>query len=142
VNYSKVGLEQLTEAFEGCRLYAYQDSRGVWTLGYGHTSGVNPADTCSQAQAESWLLEDVAWAEAAVNHYVTVALTQGEFDALTDFTFNLGTGSLQHSTLLKLINAGDFAHAANEFEKWDRCGGVEVAGLLRRRLAEKKVFNL
>jgi lysozyme len=142
MEYSKVGLEQLTEAFEGCRLSAYQDSKGIWTIGYGHTFYVNPTDTCSQEQAESWLLADVAWAEAAVNRYVTVLLTQGEFDALTDFTFNLGTGSLQHSTLLKLVNAGDFAHAANEFEKWDRCGGVEVAGLLRRRLAEKKVFNL
>src|ERR1035437_3806931 len=90
MNYSKVGLEQLTEPFEGCKLTAYQDSKGVWTIGYGHTSGVTPGDTCSQEKAESWLLSDVAWAEAAVNRYVTVSLTQGEFDALTDFTFNLG----------------------------------------------------
>ena len=95
---------------------------------------------CTQEQAEQWLLEDSAWAESTVNKYVTVTVTQGEFDAMVDFTFNLGSGSFQHSTLLKLVDAGDFAGAANEFVKWDKVGGVEVAGLLRRRLAEQQMF--
>lgn len=140
MQYSKQGLT-LTEAFEGCRLSAYQDSTGRWTIGYGHTWMVSPGDTCTQAQAETWLIGDIAWAEKMVNRLVTSPVTQGEFDALVDFTFNLGIGSLEHSTLLRLVSAGQYAAAANEFEKWDRAAGVEVAGLLRRRLAEKAEFT-
>lgn len=140
MRYSKIGLQQLTEAFEGCRRVAYQDQGGRWTIGYGHTAGVQEGDVCTQEQAEQWLLEDSAWAESTVNKYVTVTVTQGEFDAMVDFTFNLGSGSFQHSTLLKLVDVGDFAGAANEFVKWDKVGGVEVAGLLRRRLAEQQMF--
>jgi lysozyme len=96
--------------------------------------------TCLQAQAEAWLVEDIAWAEGRVNADVHVPLTQGEFDALVDFVFNCGVGNFEHSTLLKLVNAGDMNHAAGEFEKWDHCGGVVVAGLLRRRVAEDAEF--
>lgn len=138
--YSKKGL-QLTESFEGCKLCAYQDSTGRWTIGYGHTSGVNPGDCIGQDRAEAYLIADIAWAEALVSHIVYVPLTQGEFDALVDFCFNLGSGTLQHSTLLQLVNKNDFADAANEFDKWDHAGGKIVAGLLRRRLAEKQEFQ-
>jgi lysozyme len=72
---------------------------------------------------------------------VRIALSQAEFDALVDFDFNLGDGSLDSSTLLKLVNSGNFAGAADEFEKWDRAGGREVAGLLRRRQAEEALFE-
>jgi lysozyme len=138
--YSSNGLH-LTEQFEGDRLVAYQDSKGVWTIGYGHTRGVVPGMTCTQAQADQWLAEDIAWAESEVNKLVhTPLLTQQEFDALVDFTFNCGCGNFDHSTLLKLVNAGDMAHAAEEFEKWDKCGGKVVAGLLRRREAEAAMF--
>ncbi len=130
----------LTQRFEGCRYVAYQDSVGVWTIGYGHTRGVHEGMTCTQAQALAWLVEDVASAEAEVNRVVTVPLTQHEFDALVDFVFNLGDGSFEHSTMLRLLNAGDHANAVNEFRKWDKAGGVEVAGLLRRRLAEAAEF--
>jgi lysozyme len=140
VNYSKQGIT-LTESFEGVRLTAYQDSVGRWTIGYGHTAGVQPGDVCTQEQADEWLQEDMAWAERVVNALVTIPLSQGEFDALVDFTFNLGSGSLQHSTLLSLVNAGDFEAAALEFEKWDHAGGVVVAGLLRRRQAEEAEFT-
>jgi len=140
MQYSKDGV-QLTERFEGVRLTAYQDQVGRWTIGYGHTANVNPGDTCTLEQAEAWLQQDTQWACDTVNKYVTVQLTQGEFDALVDFTFNLGSGSLQHSTLLRLVNAGDFANAANEFQKWDLAGGQVVAGLLRRRVAEAAEFN-
>jgi lysozyme len=140
MEYSKTG-EQLTERFEGVRLTAYQDSVGRWTCGYGHTAGVQAGTTCDLAQAEAWLYDDIQWAASAVNTFVTVPLTQPEFDALCDFTFNLGRGSLEHSTLLQLVNKGDFADAANEFEKWSYAGGHEVAGLLRRRLAEKQEFQ-
>ena len=138
--YSKTGLE-LTEQFEGCRLVAYQDSKGVWTIGYGHTRGVYPGMTISSYQAGVWLQQDITWAESEVNRLIRVPATQPEFDALVDFTFNCGAGNFQHSTLLELVNKGDMADAANEFEKWDHCGGKVVAGLLRRRLAEKAEFQ-
>ena len=139
MNYSKSGL-QLTEQFEGVRLAAYQDQGGRWTLGYGHTAGVQEGDTCTQAQAEAWLAEDVSWAVQTVNLYVKIALTQGEFDALTDWVFNLGSGSFEHSELLQLVNQRNFETAAADFEKWDMAGGQVVAGLLRRRQAEEAEF--
>jgi lysozyme len=140
MNYSLQG-EQLTEMFEGVRLTAYQDQVGRWTIGYGHTHGVAPGDTCTQAQAEQWLTEDVQWAVRVVNAMVRVPLTQNEFDSLVDFTFNLGSGSFEHSQLLALINQGNFQAAALEFDKWDHAGGQVVAGLLRRREAEQQEFN-
>src|SRR5208282_1792815 len=137
---SKSGL-QLTEQFEGVCLTAYQDQVGVWTIGYGHTAGVQPGDTCTQEQAEAWLQSDVSWAVQTVNLYVTIALTQGEFDALVDFVFNLGSGSFEHSTLLTLVNQRNFGAAADQFERWDHAGGKVVAGLLRRRQAEEEEFK-
>lgn len=141
MTYSRQGLA-LTESFEGVRLTAYQDSTGRWTIGYGHTFVVCKGDTCTQEQAEQWLANDIAWAAKYVSSAVSVPLTQGEFDALVDFTFNLGAGSLEHSTLLRLINEGQIAAAALEFEKWDYAGGKIVAGLLRRRVAEQIEFEL
>lgn len=143
MKYSLKGL-QLTEDFEadgGPKLVAYQDSVGRWTIGYGHTAGVKPGDCCTKEQVEAMLHADIAWAEAFVNHIVTRILTQGEFDALVDFTFNLGSGNFQSSTLLKLVNDGDLEDAAKQFEQWDHAGGKVVAGLLRRRQAEEKEFQ-
>lgn len=140
MQYSQAG-EALTERFEGCRLTAYQDQVGAWTIGFGHTAGVHAGMTCSQAQAEQWLAEDVQSCVNFINAHVTVPLTQGEFDALVDFAFNLGCGALGGSTLLKLLNQGNYAATANEFEKWDHAGGKVVAGLLRRRQAEEAEFN-
>ena len=140
MQYSKQGLA-LTEQFEGCRLEAYLDQVGVPTIGYGHTRGVRLGMTCTQEQAEAWLREDIALCEQDVNTHVKVPLTQGEFDALVDFAFNLGCGSLNGSTLLHLLNAGDYHGAAAEFEKWDHAGGKVVSGLLRRRIAEEAEFN-
>jgi lysozyme len=131
----------LTESFEGCRLAAYLDSVGVPTIGYGHTRGVHLGMTCDQPQAERWLIEDKAAAEANVNRAITIPITQGEFDALVDFDFNLGDGALNGSTLLKLVKAGRFDDAAKEFPRWDMAGGHHVAGLLRRRLAEQAEFT-
>jgi lysozyme len=139
MTHSKKGI-QLTENFEGVRLGSYQDSGGIWTIGYGHTNGVGPGMACTQAQAEQWLAQDYAWAEGEVNRMVEVQPTQGEFDGLTDFTFNCGRGNFDHSTLLKLVNEDDMADAAEQFERWDKVDGKVVAGLLRRRLAEKDEF--
>jgi lysozyme len=139
--YSSDGLH-LTEQFEGDRLVAYQDSKGVWTIGYGHTRGVVAGMTCTQEQADQWLAEDIAWAASEVNKLVHVPLTQAEFDSLVDFTFNCGAGSFDHSTLLKLVNAGDYAGAAAQFGDWVYAGGKKLPGLVTRRAAEATLFGI
>jgi len=140
MQYSKTG-EALTEQFEGCRLVAYQDVKGVWTIGWGHTGpDVHPGLVWTQGQADDQLLVDMGHAEHAVNQLVTVALTQGEFDALCDFAYNCGIGALEGSTLLRLLNAGDYSGAATQFDRWSHASGKVVAGLLRRREAETSEF--
>lgn len=142
MTYSRETCEHLTEQFEGCKLTAYQDVKGVWTIGYGHTgTDVRPGLVITQGTAEDLLLHDVQSAEFHVNHLVNVPLTQHEFDALVDFTFNVGSGNFASSTLLKLLNLRNYAAAALEFVKWNKSGGMVVAGLLRRRIAETEVFN-
>jgi spore coat assembly protein SafA len=131
----------LIKGFEGLRLRAYQDSAGVWTIGYGHTAGVRPGDRISQAQAEAFLRHDTGWAQQAVRDKVKVPLTQGQFDALTSFTFNLGAGALHGSTLLRKLNAGNYAGARAEFGKWVHAGGQRLEGLVRRRAAEAALFG-
>ena len=143
MQYSSDGLH-LTEGEEGLRLVAYADpgtGGAPWTIGYGHTGGVQPGDTCTPAQAEAWLLDDIATAVAAVNRLVTVPLTQHEFDALVDFTFNAGEGNFASSTMLRMINAGDSAGAEGQFARWDMAGGAHLAGLAARRSAEAGEFE-
>ena len=138
--YSREGL-RLTELFEGDVLTAYQDQRGTWTIGYGHTAGVHPGQTITQAEAEALLAADIESAVRTVNEAVAVTLTQAQFDALVDFAFNVGAGNFRRSTLLKEVNAGHFPEAAAQFNLWDHCGGVVNAGLLRRRRAEAAEFS-
>jgi lysozyme len=132
----------LTEQFEGCKLTAYQDVKGVWTIGIGHTGPeVVPGLTITQAQAQTLLVNDLSGAAACVNNAVSVPLSQQQFDALVDFVYNVGPGAFETSTLLKNLNAGDFAGAAAQFDVWDHAGTVVVPGLLRRRQAETALFN-
>lgn len=142
-NYSPGGLA-LTESFEGFSLDAYPDPAtggDPWTIGYGHTAGVRRGDTCTTAEAQSWLLEDVQAVADAINRDCTLeTLTQDEFDALVDFGFNLGVRALEHSTLWRKLMAGDLSGAAAEFPKWDMAAGKHLAGLLRRRNAEEALF--
>lgn len=141
MNYSQSGLK-MTEQFEACRLDAYQDMKGIWTVGYGHTGpDVYPGLSITALQAEQFLLNDIQNAVNCVNSLVTVALTQGQFDALTDFVFNCGCGAFAGSTMLRLLNAGDYQGAAGQFDLWDHAGGQVVAGLLRRREAETQEFQ-
>jgi lysozyme len=137
--YSQKGLD-LTALLEGLRLEAYQCSAGVWTIGYGHTKGVKKGDKITKEQALKCLREDVMESEAAVNRLVKVKLTQGQFDALVDFTFNVGMGALERSTLLRLVNAENFKDARKEFPKWNKAGGKVVAGLITRRVKEMEMF--
>lgn len=136
---SENGLALIKE-FEGCRLEAYQDSVGVWTIGYGSTIGVKPGMVITQDQADARLKLDAANAVACVNRKVGPALTQNQFNALVSFVFNLGCAALAGSTLLRLINAGELAAAANEFPKWCHAGAQILPGLVARRETEQKLF--
>lgn len=139
MNYSGQG-EGMTARFEGCRLKAYLDSAGVPTIGYGHIEGVKLGDECSQAQADAWLEQDILRVVAQLNRDLKVRVTQGEFDSLVDFAFNLGLHALEHSTLWAKLGAGDIQGAAAEFPRWSMAGGQRIAGLLTRRLAEQAEF--
>ena len=137
---SKAGLD-LIKQFEGLYLKAYRCPAGVPTIGYGHTAGVAMGQTITQQQADDYLRRDVRQFERAVARLVTVPLTQGQFDALVSFSFNLGEGALAQSTLLRLLNAGDYAGAGLEFERWNKAGGRVLPGLVRRRAAERALFE-
>jgi len=131
---------RLLKAFEGLRLRAYQDSVGVWTIGYGTTSGVRPGMVITEAQAEDLLKRDLNRFERAVNDLVTVPLTDDQFSALVTFAYNVGEGALADSTLLRLLNQGDYRGAADQLLRWDKAGGQALAGLTRRRRAERALF--
>ena len=131
----------IEKSFEGCRLSAYLDSVRVPTIGFGHTKDVQIGDTCTQDQADEWLIDDLHDALASVQNNVTVPLADDELSALVDFVFNVGGKNFAHSTLLRLLNAGDFAGAENEFLKWNHAGGQVLAGLTRRRRAEAAMFD-
>ena len=130
----------LVKRFEGLELKAYRDSVGILTIGYGHTHAVKAGDIITGEQADAFLREDLQVAELTVNTNVNVKLTQGQFDALVSFVFNLGSGNFVKSTLIKKLNAGDYAGAADEFGKWVNAGGKRLPGLVKRRAAEREVF--
>ena len=140
MSLSQSGLN-LIKSHEGLRTTAYQDPVGVWTIGYGHTGTAKPGQKITEAQAEQLLRQDVGWAQDAVRKNVKVPLTQGQFDALVSFTFNLGAGALGRSTLLKKLNAGDYAGAQAEFGKFVHAGGRVLPGLVRRRNEEAQMFG-
>jgi lysozyme len=122
------------------RLIAYLCPAGVPTIGWGHTRGVKLGDRCSVQQADVWLSQDLEDAAAGVAQLVRVPLTQGQFDALVSFVFNLGVRRLAESTLLILLNKGDYKGAADQFRLWVHSGGAVLAGLVKRRAAEAALF--
>ncbi|MDE5938746.1 MAG: glycoside hydrolase family protein [Lachnospiraceae bacterium] len=129
----------LIRRFEGCRLTAYQDSAGVWTIGYGHTSGVSKGQTITQAQADACLRADCANAEKAVNRYMdTYHWNQNQFDALVSFTFNCGAGNLK-----TLLDGGtrSIAQISEKIPAYRKAGGRVLQGLVNRRAAEKSLFD-
>ena len=139
---SDKGIEQI-KSFEGFRSMPYQDVAGKLTVGYGHLmvhgDGTVQGSPITMGQATELLRKDLHTAEEAVNS-CGVELTQNEFDALVSFTYNLGVGAFQRSTLLKLLKAGNKEAAAKEFPKWSMAGGKEVPGILKRRFAEQECF--
>lgn len=141
MEYSPAGFA-LTKSFEGLRLSAYRDGAGVWTIGYGHTGAdVREGGSVTEAEAEELLRGDLAEAVVCVNHATHVSLTQGQFDALVDFTFNAGRRNFLGSTLLRMVNAGNLAGAAAQFGLWVHAGGAIEPGLVKRRAAEAALFS-
>ncbi len=141
MQYDSAGLK-LTEMEEGFRSAAYQDVIGKWTIGYGHTGpDVHPGLVITAAQGEALLNADIAWAVTFVNHVVTHPISQGEFDALVDFTFNVGSGNLLRSTLLRDVNAGNVEALRHDFEVYDEAGSRVYPALLKRRDLEVAEFE-
>lgn len=126
--------------FEGFRAKAYKCPAGIWTIGYGHTKGVKSGDIITKEQGVKYLREDVAFAEKYVNN-LGVCETQGQFDALVDFVFNLGSSALKNSTLLKKIkNKASDSEICKQFRRWVYAGGKKLTGLVRRREAECELW--
>ena len=136
---SKTGLD-LIKHFEGCELYAYKCPAGVWTIGYGHTKGVEPGMQITEQDAEDMLKEELIEYESYINDLVTVGLNQNQFDAMVSWVYNLGAGNLKASTLLKVLNAGDYAGVPAQIMRWNKAGGKVLEGLTRRRQAEADLF--
>jgi lysozyme len=132
----------LIKHFEQFRGDAYQDSVGVWTIGYGRIKGVKSGDTCTLEQAEAWLAEELDHEyEGYVNKYVTVPLTQDQFDGLVAWVYNLGGGALRSSTLLKRLNASLYDEVPFQMKRWNKAGGKVLRGLVRRRCSEALLFE-
>ena len=130
----------LIRQFEGLRLSAYKCSAGISTIGWGTTKGVKMGDTITRDEADRLLLEDAQRFADHVKALVKVPLNQNQTDALVSFVYNVGPAAFGKSTMLKLINQGLLEDAANQFVRWNRAGDQVLAGLTRRRMAERDLF--
>lgn len=132
----------LVKQCEGCKLISYQDSVGVWTIGYGHTYGVTPGQVISQQEAEDFLAEELVSFCNSVLSLVRIDLKQNQLDALVSFIYNVGVGNFRNSTMLALINGNNIEAASKQFPRWNKAGGKVLAGLTKRRMLEKALFDL
>lgn len=129
-------------SFEGFQSKAYICPAGVLTIGYGHTGpDVKKGMVITQQQGKELLAKDLARFENAVNSTVKVPINQNQFDAMVSLAFNIGANAFAGSTLAKKINAKDYAGAAEQFPRWNKGGGKVLTGLVRRRAAEKLLFE-
>ncbi|OTG79567.1 lysozyme [Acinetobacter sp. ANC 4558] len=151
LNTTVTGLRDISEKgyalireFEGFRANAYLDSAGIWTIGFGtikiNGKPVKKGDTCTKEQAEQWLKLDCLWVDACLDKYITIVVTQNQFDALASLVYNIGETAFKSSTLLTKLNAGDFKAAADNFDRWVNAGGKRLQGLVNRRAKEKELF--
>ena len=139
MNISQKGID-LIKKFEGCKLYSYRDSVGVATIGYGHTKNVKIGMSITQAQADLFLKEDILLFEKSINA-LSINFTQGEFDALCSWCFNLGVGNFKSSTMYKYIIARKSdLEITDQMVKWHNAGGKPLLGLKKRRCAEANMF--
>jgi lysozyme len=135
---SEAGKQDIKD-YEGVRYKAYLDTGGVWTIGVGHTGpDVYEGLTADENQVNQWLTDDLLEAEEGVERWVTVPLTQGQFDALVSFVFNLGEGQFRKSTLLRKLNAGDYDGARDQLHRWIYDNGRKLPGLVKRRIGESR----
>ncbi|WP_180183704.1 lysozyme [Acinetobacter sp. YH01020] len=130
---------------EGYRAQAYKDTGGVWTIGYGtikYPDGtkVKQGDTCTQGQAELWLINDCKWVDACLDKHIKIQINQNQFDALASFVYNVGETAFVKSTMLSLINQSKLSLAANQFDRWIYDNGKVINGLVNRRAKEKQLF--
>jgi lysozyme len=136
----------LIKQFEGFSPTIYLDAAGLPTIGYGHLLRTGEAamfkDGITEPMAQALLIKDVLRAEQAVLRLITTPLTDGQFDALVSFTFNLGSGALQRSTLRRKVNREEYVDAPAEFMKWVWAGGKKLKGLIKRRKSEVQHFLL
>jgi lysozyme len=136
---SQKGIDLIKE-FEGCVLNAYKCPAGVWTIGYGTTQGVKPNMVITQAQAETFLKRDIKPVERFLNS-MGINYTQGQFDALTSWIYNLGIGAFKSSTMYKYIVAKrKNVEITDQMVRWVNSGGKPLLGLKRRRVAEANMF--
>jgi len=131
----------LIKKFEGCELKSYKCAADVWTIGYGHTKFVEEHQEITQEEADSILLTDLEVYEDAVKKAVTVPLHQHQFDALVSWTFNLGGANLNASTMIKVLNKGEYEEVPAQIKRWNKAGGKVLQGLIRRREAEALLFS-
>ena len=131
----------LIKIFEGCKLESYRCAANVVTIGYGHIKTAKEGMVITQEEAEDLLMQDIKTYEKGVIDLVQVDLKQCEFDALVSFSFNLGLGSLKSSTLLKRINAKDWADVPHQIKRWNKANGEVLEGLVRRREAEATLWQ-
>jgi lysozyme len=131
----------LIKQFEGCRLTAYRDVAGYLTIGWGSTGGVREGQVVSQEQADDMLDDDMSAAGEQVDSLVTVPINPNQKAALVDFVFNLGAGRFRDSTLLRLLNQGNYQGASAQFGFWVLSGGEPLPGLVKRRAAERALFD-
>lgn len=138
---SKAGAD-LIEEFEGFSAKPYRDPVGVWTIGFGSTKGVGPnSPRVTRAQAEARLIREVDAEYGAAVNALGLPLNQSQFDALVSFVYNVGPGALEPSTRIGLaLRSHQWRRAADELLRWDKAGGRRLAGLTRRRRAERALF--
>lgn len=130
----------LIKKFEGCELYAYKCPAGVWTIGYGHTKGVEPGMQITEDDANNMLVEELEEYEGYINDMVQCSLSQHQFDALVSWVYNLGSTNLKNSTMLKVLNDWKHEEVPAQIKRWNKAGGQILEGLVRRREAEALLF--
>lgn len=131
----------LLKELEGLRLKAYPDEGGVWTIGYGHTKGVKRGDRCTREQADLWLAQDIEWAVRAVETYVDVPLNDNQFSALVIFVFNIGVEAFRTSTLVRVLNQGEYNLVPVQLQRWVYVKSFRSPGLENRRDAEEELWK-
>ena len=132
----------LVQEFEGCKLTAYQDQGGRWTIGFGCAQPfVHEGVTCTEDQATAWLVQDMDEVAKSLTRIIKIVINDNEFSALCSWAYNVGIGNAADSTLIKLLNRGYIDLVPVQLSRWNRVNGIINAGLVRRRQAEIALFN-